>query len=318
MDCAQETGDRIRLISSILRFMNDELAREDVTPDKSESLEVAVQCLKLAYDIPDESGTEEPSLLEIYTKAVPKVVTTPPPISDEDRKRAEELKKEGNEFMKKEAYQQAVQKYTEAITIDPRSAVYYCNRAAAHTGKGDNEAALSDCKKAVENDRNYSKAYSRMGLTYSKMEKYVQALECYEKALQLDPENEGYQNNMKIAKEKVQEQQANPMPFPGFGGSGGLADMLNNPMVMNMAQQVMSDPAMQQMAMNMMGSFMGGAPPGAPGAPGAPGGSGPDMSQMLRMGQQFAAQVSEQNPELVDSLRNEMGKNNQNDKGDAK
>lgn len=47
-------------------------------------------------------------------------------------------------------------------------------------------------------------------LTYSKMEQYELAVECYEKALELDPNNTGYQNNMKIAKDKIKERQANP------------------------------------------------------------------------------------------------------------
>ena len=73
MATAQETADRLRLVSSMVRFMDDELNRKDVTPDKAESLEVAVQCLKLAYDIPESNSVDEPSLLEIYTTAVPKV-----------------------------------------------------------------------------------------------------------------------------------------------------------------------------------------------------------------------------------------------------
>ena len=39
-------------------------------------------------------------------------------------------------------------------------------------------------------------------LTYSKMEAYDSAVECYEKALKLDPENTGYKNNLEIAQKK--------------------------------------------------------------------------------------------------------------------
>lgn len=309
MAAAQDSDMRSGLITSILCFMNGELKKDDVTPDKAESLEVAIQCLKLAYNIPDLDDLEEPNLLELYSKAVAQL-PPPPTISEEDIKRAEEVKKEGNEFMKVEKYDEAIEKYTDAIKVDPKSAVYYCNRAAAHTGRGDYQAALADCKKAVYIDKSYSKAYSRMGLTYSKMEKYELAVECYENALKLDPNNAGYQSNMKIAKDKIQESQPNTSPFPGFGGAGGFSDMLRDPMMMNMAQQVMKDPAMQQMAMNMMSSFMGAGNPSENG--GSQQGSGmPEMSQMsemLRMGQQFAAHVSQDNPELVESLRQELGK----------
>ena len=37
------------------------------------------------------------------------------------------------------------------------------NRAAAQTGKEAYDRALTDCRKALEIDPDYSKAYSRMG-----------------------------------------------------------------------------------------------------------------------------------------------------------
>ena len=37
------------------------------------------------------------------------------------------------------------------------------------------------------------------------MEEYEKAVDCYKKALELDPDNEGYRNNMKIAQDKIQE-----------------------------------------------------------------------------------------------------------------
>lgn len=34
----------------------------------------------------------------------------------------------GNELMKEERYQEAITSYTQAINLDGRNAVYYCNR----------------------------------------------------------------------------------------------------------------------------------------------------------------------------------------------
>ena len=50
-----------------------------------------------------------------------------------------------------------------AIELDGRNAVYYCNRAAAHSKMNQHELAIQDCKKAIMIDDNYSKAYGRMG-----------------------------------------------------------------------------------------------------------------------------------------------------------
>ena len=44
-------------------------------------------------------------------------------------------------------------------------------------------------------------------LTYSKMEIYDEAINCYKKALELDPDNEGYKKNLTIAEEKQRLQQ---------------------------------------------------------------------------------------------------------------
>lgn len=66
----------------------------------------------------------------VFTNLLLFFIKLPPPlaISEEDVKRAEELKKEGNEFMKVEKYDEAIEKYTDAIKVDAKSAVYYCNR----------------------------------------------------------------------------------------------------------------------------------------------------------------------------------------------
>jgi len=70
--------------------------------------------------------------------------------------------------------------------------------------------------------------------------------------------------------------------------------------------KVMEDPAMKEMAMKMMGKFMGGgASEGSTGAP--------DLSNLMNMGQQFAQQMSEDHPEVVERLRQQMGSSdNQN------
>lgn len=48
--------------------------------------------------------------------------------TEEEKKKAETLKEEGNENMKKENFAEAVNSYTKAIQLNPANAVYYCNR----------------------------------------------------------------------------------------------------------------------------------------------------------------------------------------------
>ena len=51
--------------------------------------------------------------------------------SEAEKEQAQKLKNEGNAFMKEKKYQEAVDKYSEAIKVQ-ESAVFYCNRAAAY------------------------------------------------------------------------------------------------------------------------------------------------------------------------------------------
>lgn len=53
--------------------------------------------------------------------------------------------------------------FNSAITLDPTNAVYYCNRAAAHSKLNNHLAAIQDCKNAIKLDPSYSKAYGRLG-----------------------------------------------------------------------------------------------------------------------------------------------------------
>ena len=64
-------------------------------------------------------------------------------------------------------------------------------------------AAVEDCKRAIDMDPNYGKAYGRMGLAYSLVDKHKEAIECFKKAILLEPDNESYKSNLKSVEEKM-------------------------------------------------------------------------------------------------------------------
>jgi len=248
--------------------------------------------------------------------------------SEADKEAAQKLKNEGNAFMKEKKFQEAVDKYSEAIKVQ-ESAVFYCNRAAAYTSMENYEEALQDCKKAISFDPDYSKAYSRMGLIYSKINLFAESENCYEKALKLEPDNESYKKNIQIVKDKLKEQAGNPMAamqgMPGMGGmpgAGGMPDfaqmgaameqVMQNPQMRQMAENLMQNPEMQ----NMMQNMMGGGMPGMGGMPGAdaggmPGGM-PGMEGFnpaaMQAGMQMAQQMMQSNPDAVEEMRKEFMK----------
>lgn len=299
--------DTKRLAFSIIQFLHNQLDSGGLSSDAQESLEVAIQCLETAFDvsIEDKSLAVAQTLPEIFATAsvtTPQINVNSVPFTptEEEVAEAERLKTEGNDKMKEENFSEAVEFYSKAIEINPQNAVYYCNRAAAYSKLGNYAGAVQDCELAIGIDPNYSKAYGRMGLALASLNKHTEAVNFYQKALELDPENDTYKSNLKIAEQKMREA---PSPTVGMGGAD-LAGLLSNPGFMNMASTLMSNPQVQQMMSGMMSGAYGST--AATVAPG-PGGVGPgDLSGLIHAGQQFAQQMQEQNPELIEQLRNQV------------
>uniref|UniRef100_UPI00358FC1E7 small glutamine-rich tetratricopeptide repeat-containing protein alpha-like isoform X2 n=1 Tax=Myxine glutinosa TaxID=7769 RepID=UPI00358FC1E7 len=314
---AGDRTDARRLAFSIVAFLNEQLHSGSLSDDVQESLEVATQCLETAFGISmqDTHLATPKSLVEIFhdgTASLPQQTATQAgenqgvELTTEQRENAEELKNRGNQQMKNEAFDKAVECYSKAIAIDRRNAVYYCNRAAAYNRLSNFPAAVSDCEQAIHLDSHYSKAYGRMGLAFSSLGRHSEAADCFRKAYGLESGNETYRMNMEQEEAKAQEGNSVAGP-PGFNLSG----FLNNPGFMAMATSMMQSPQLQQMLSGVASGGVGGGGGGggvggiADGAGGAGGGI-PDMSGLLHVGQQFAQQMQQQNPEIIEQLRSQM------------
>ncbi|KAL2317799.1 hypothetical protein Fmac_031675 [Flemingia macrophylla] len=133
---------------------------------------------------------------------------------------AESLKSLGNKAMQSKHYSHAIDLYNGAIALYEKSAVYYCNRAAAYTQINKYTEAIQDCLRSIEIDPNYSKAYSRLGMAYYAQGNYRDAIDKgFRKALQLDPNSETVKENIRVAEGKLSEDQVhnqNPRPSQEF------------------------------------------------------------------------------------------------------
>lgn len=217
------------------------------------------------------------------------------PVSAEAREQAEAFKNAGNAHLAAKRAAEAAEAYTQAIELDPENAVYYSNRAAAFTLQGEYEAALEDCRAAVSLNPEYAKGYGRMGAAYMGLGNPDAAIEAYERAVKLDPDNVGYQSAIDQAKRaKTQREkdrakekdqykerersQASSASNAGGGPRGStssplggmdLGALLNNPEIMRMASQMMSNPDAMRNLMNspqlaaMMQGMMGRGSPAA-------------------------------------------------------
>ncbi|XP_061099416.1 small glutamine-rich tetratricopeptide repeat-containing protein alpha-like isoform X1 [Conger conger] len=302
-------ADTKRLAFSIIQFLHTELGSGNLSADAQESLEVAVQCLETAFGVSadDRALAVAETLPEIFASATlqtPDAETETPQVeadplrhepTQEELARAEKLKSEGNEEMKQENFGAAVGFYSRAIKINPENAVYFCNRAAAYSKMGNYAGAVTDCERAIVIDPTYSKAYGRMGLALASLNRHAEAVGYYRRALELDPENDTYRSNLKIAEQKMKE---TPSPTGGVD----LAGFLSNPNFMSMAANLMNNPQVQQMMSGMMSGMYSSQGSGA--TPGTPGSN--DLSGLIQAGQDFAQQMQQQNPELIEELRSHI------------
>merc|ERR1711920_166678 len=326
-----------RLGAAILKFLEYHGQNARLAPDQEEGVSVAIQCLSLVFDAKPEDAKDIPELMEVYNKeAGDRGIPEEKEVTEEDKKKGESAKTEGNTHMKAKEYQKAIDEYTKAVEFNPKSEVYFCNRAAAYTNINKFHEALDDCKKAIAINPDYAKAFSRMGLIYSKLSFFTESESCYNTAIKLEPDNEGYKKNHEIVKAKADEQRKAEAEAQGFqqgmmaaGGAAGPAgadgaamppgmmdaysQFAQNPEFQSMAENVMQNPNMKGMVDNFMSSMGIQQDPNAPAGQNpmeqmanAMGQNGASMGDLMALGQQFAAHMQKENPEMIGQLRTQM------------
>jgi small glutamine-rich tetratricopeptide repeat-containing protein alpha len=232
---------------------------------------------------------------------------------------AERLKGLGNEAMKKKDYDSAIKHYTAALDVVPLNPIYLSNRAAAYSGQGKHQEAKEDAEMAVAADPKYSKAWSRLGLAKYVLGDAKGAMEAYKAGM--DAEGGGsdvMRKGYETAKKKYEEEGGDigapdaPRGAPaggaggggmpdlsglasmlggggGGGGGGGMPDfgaMMQNPMIRQMAQNVMQNPDMLRNMMSnpqisQMMEGLGGGGGGSGAGRGGGGGGMPDLASMM-------------------------------------
>lgn len=176
-----------------------------------------------------------------------------------------------------------------AISLDATNPVYYCNRAATYSRLGDFQRAADDCKLSLRYDPRYSKAYGRLGIAYSKLNKLELAVDAYQKALELEPNNQDYVNNLNVAKQQLQDAASSanqqqtaannsttaPGGRPPVVLPGGIQLPANMSGIQDIVQQVVNDPNQLNALLTTFQRVTGGG-----GAPGGDGGQAANNDPM--------------------------------------
>ncbi|XP_023736451.1 serine/threonine-protein phosphatase 5 isoform X1 [Lactuca sativa] len=116
---------------------------------------------------------------------------------------AEEIKIQANEAFKANKFSQAIDLYTQAIEINGENAVYWANRALAHTKLEEYGSAIQDASKAVEIDPKYSKGYYRRGAAYLAMGKFKDALKDFQQVKRISPNDPDASKKLKECEKAV-------------------------------------------------------------------------------------------------------------------
>lgn len=75
---------------------------------------------------------------------------------------AEKHKNKGNDAFKTGNYQAAIDCYTTAIDLSPNEPSYYTNRCITYLKMEEPDLAMGDCKRALQVNDKFAKAYNRM------------------------------------------------------------------------------------------------------------------------------------------------------------
>lgn len=167
-------------------------------------------------------------------------------IRDEERKayinpeQAEKEKELGNELFRKGDFSTALKHYTEAIHRNPEDPKLYSNRAACYTKLAAFDLGLKDCETCVKLDPKFIKGWIRMGKIHQGMQQSSKALNAYQKALELDPQNaealEGYRACSMAVHSNPEEVWKKAMADPEVQG------ILKDPAMRLILEQMQSDP----------------------------------------------------------------------------
>ncbi|XP_032843820.2 sperm-associated antigen 1 isoform X2 [Tyto alba] len=119
-----------------------------------------------------------------------------------NREKAEEkfkaLKNEGNDFVKKGKYEEAVNKYSECMKLNTKECAIYTNRALCYLKLYKYEEAKQDCDHVLQIEDSNIKAFYRRALAYKGLQNYQASVDDFNRVLLIDP-------NVLEAKKELEE-----------------------------------------------------------------------------------------------------------------
>ncbi|KAL9617333.1 MAG: hypothetical protein Q9160_007863 [Pyrenula sp. 1 TL-2023] len=141
---------------------------------------------------------------------------------------ADALKAEGNKAFAAKDFTLAIEKFSQAIEIEPTNHVLYSNRSGAYASLKKYDEALTDANKTTEVKGDWVKGWSRKGSALHGLWKLEDARDAFNKALELEPTNSQAKTGLDSVERTIEEEKT-----AGGDPLGGLGNIFNDPQMFN-------------------------------------------------------------------------------------
>ncbi|KAL6451221.1 LOW QUALITY PROTEIN: STI1 Heat shock protein STI1 [Candida maltosa Xu316] len=139
--------------------------------------------------------------------------------AEDNKAEADKAKAEGNTLYKQRKFDEAIASYDKAWELH-KDITYLNNRAAAEYEKGDYDAAIATCNKAVDEGRDLradykliAKSFARLGNTYLKKDDLQEAVKYFDKSL-TEHRTPDVLNKLRATQREIKVREANAYVDP--------------------------------------------------------------------------------------------------------
>ena len=119
----------------------------------------------------------------------------------------EDLKEKGNSFFKQKRYEEAITFYNKALKLNPKSDVLYSNKGTCEKCLKEYKESIRDYEKALEINPKNTKNMNRLASVYIIKGQIGNAKMLQEKALNLEPNNSIFKEQMTIIEKILEDEE---------------------------------------------------------------------------------------------------------------
>lgn len=156
--------------------------------------------------------SEEPPVTDVVVVSESPLIEVKPAhsepaatLSNDPLKKAIDYTKQGDKLFLENQLEQAVQRYDEALNLQPDLAEVWNNRGVALTRLQRYQEAIASYERAIQLRDDYADAWNNRGVALGKLNHYDAAILSYERAIELKPNYMDAWNNRGFAMAKIKK-----------------------------------------------------------------------------------------------------------------